>query len=99
MKFILLIYINKMNTRTKSVKFVKFNSNTEYTTYSSSEYDRHSVEHVVFLKAHNKISDQEMNQIYILLDIYKLYEMKVHKDSFKNNMYHFFKLKSKSLLK
>ena len=75
-----------MNIGTKSVKF---NSNhIEYITYSSAEYDRHSIKHVVYLKAQKKISDQEMNQIYILLDIYKLYEMDVHKDSFQNNMYH-----------
>lgn len=70
-------------------KKIVFNNNIEiFTTYSSNEYDRSCIDHVLYRKAYQRISDKEMDNIYILLDIYKLYEMKVHKNSFSNNLYH-----------
>lgn len=73
----------------KQKKSVKFNNDiTEYITYSKDEYLRHSIDHILYRRSYQKVSDQEWNNMYIMLDIYKLYEMSVHKDSFKNNLYH-----------
>ena len=70
-------------------KTVKFNNDIiEHITYSYKEYDRSTIDHVLYRRSYNQISDQELNNIYIVLDIYKLYDMSVHKDSFKNNKYH-----------
>ena len=41
----------------------------------------------------NKLFDSEFNDIYMTLDLYKLYQMPIHIDSLKYNSYHFFKLK------
>jgi len=72
------------------MKNVRFNldNNIVYITYSKDEYDRSSIDHVLYRRAYRRISDQEMNAIYVNLDLYKLYEMPVHKSSFKNNSYH-----------
>lgn len=59
-----------------------------FITYSKDVYDRHSIDHVLYRRVYQRVSDQEWNNIYIMLDIYKLYEMNVHKDAFKNNQYH-----------
>lgn len=76
-------------------KSVRFNNNViEYITYSYHEYDRSSIDHVLYRKSHNKLSDQDLNNIYTLLDIYKLYEMDFHKDAYKNNHYHSIQLKN-----
>lgn len=64
------------------------NTPTIFITYSKDEYSRDPIDHVLYRKAYKKISDQEINNIYICLDIYKLYEMSVHKDAYKNNHYH-----------
>jgi len=63
-----------------------------FTTFSSDEYDRTSIDHVLYRKAYNRVSDEEWNNMYITLDLYKLYDMKTHKDSFHNNLYHAKKL-------
>lgn len=71
------------------MKFVKFNDNiTEYITYSNAEYDRSVIDHVLYRKAYKRISEDEYNNIFALLDIYKLYVMPVHNLSLKNNQYH-----------
>ena len=71
------------------MKKVYFSDNvTVYNTFSKDEYSRESIDHVLYRKSYNRISNQEMNDIYTMLDIYKLYEMSVHKDSFHNNLYH-----------
>jgi len=62
--------------------------NQTYITYSSQEYDRTSIDHVLYRKAYNRISLDEMNAIYVNLDLFKLYEMNVHKMSLGNNHYH-----------
>lgn len=71
----------------KTVNF-DLNQNVIYITYSRQEYDRSSIDHVLYRRAYRRISDEEMNAIYVNLDLYKLYEMPVHKSSFKNNLYH-----------
>lgn len=75
----------------KNVNF-DLGNNIVYITYSRQEYDRSSIDHVLYRRAYRRISDEEMNAIYINLDLYKLYEMPVHKSSFKNNLYHIKKL-------
>jgi hypothetical protein len=71
----------------KNIQF-DLNKNRVYITYSREEYDRSSIDHVLYRRAYRRISDDEMNSIYVNLDLYKLYEMPVHKTSFKNNSYH-----------
>jgi len=70
-------------------KKVSFNllNNEIYKTYSSEEYDRGQIDHVIYRKSYNRISNDDLNIIFITLDIYKLYEMVVHKESLKNNSY------------
>ena len=75
----------------KTVNF-DLNKNEEFITYSHTEYDRTCIDHVLYRRAYRRISDEEMNAIYVNLDLYKLYEMTVHKSSFKNNLYHIKKL-------
>lgn len=73
----------------KIKKSVSFNEEViEFPTYSADEYLRHSINHVIYRRARNEISDQELQNIYITLDLYKLYDMPVHIDSSKNNLYH-----------
>lgn len=76
---------------TKNTQF-DLDKNKVYITYSREEYDRSSIDHVLYRKAYRRISDDEMNSIYVNLDLYKLYEMPVHKSSFKNNSYYIKKL-------
>lgn len=74
-----------MNSR----RSVKFNDViTEHTTYSKDEYSRETIDSILQKRSYQRVSDQEWINIYTCLDIYKLYEMNVHKDSFKNNQYH-----------
>jgi hypothetical protein len=76
---------------TKNVSF-ELDKNIIYLTYSREEYDRSSIDHVLYRRAYKRITDEEMKAIYVNLDLYKLYEMPVHKSSFKNNSYHIKKL-------
>lgn len=66
--------------------------NQIYMTYSSQEYDRTSIDHVLYRKSYNRISLDEMNTIYVNLDLFKLYEMNVHEMSLCNNHYHIKKI-------
>lgn len=69
-------------------KNVSFNLNdTIFTTYSPKDYDRFQIDSVLYRKNYNRISDDEWRTIFINLDLYKLYEMRVHKDSLNNNSY------------
>lgn len=69
-------------------KSVSFNlSNETFVTYSSQEYDRFQIDSVLYRKNYNRISEEEWRSIFINLDLYKLYEMRVHKDSLTNNSY------------
>jgi hypothetical protein len=75
------------------MKRVKFSNNIiEYTTYCNEEYDRLCIDHVLYRRAYKQISDEEMQAIYVNLDLYKLYEMKVHENSIQNNKYHIKKI-------
>lgn len=78
----------------KNLKSVIFNLDKNETreTYSGDEYDRIQIDSLLYRRGYNKVSDEEWNNVYITLDIYKLYEMKTHKDSFHNNLYHAKKL-------
>lgn len=70
-------------------KVVKFNmdSNITYDTYDGDEYDRSQIDSILYLKAYNKVSIEEWNNVHVTLDLYKLYEMPIHKDSLHNNQY------------
>ena len=71
-----------------SKKTVSFNENIEiHETYNSDEYDRQVIDYVLYRKAYNKITNEEFNAIFVNLDLYKLYEMLIHKDSLHNNSY------------
>lgn len=59
-----------------------------YPTYSNDEYPRNSIDSIIYRKSYNKVSESEWNIIFITLDLYKIYEMIVHKDSLCNNSYH-----------
>ena len=75
------------------IKKVTFaDSNKIFTTFSSDEYDRSCIDYVLYRRSYNRVSDEEWNNMYITLDLYKLYDMKTHKDSFHNNLYHAKKL-------
>lgn len=71
-------------------KQVNFNleKNETFYTHSNNEYDRLSIDHVLYRRAYQRISDEEINAIYVNLDLYKLYEMTVHSNSIHNNSYH-----------
>lgn len=71
------------------MKKVQFNNNIKINnTYSYNEYDRSCIDHVLYRRTFNKITDSEFRNIYITLDIYKLYDMPVHTQSLKNNSYY-----------
>lgn len=83
------------------MKTVNFNldNNKIYTTYSKFNdqedyYDRSSIDHVLYRKIFNRITDIELRDIYIQLDLYKLYQMPIHINSIKNTMYHVCNLSS-----
>lgn len=60
-------------------KKVTFNDNIiTYTTYSSSEYDRFSIDSILYQRCHKRISDQEWNIMLQELFLYKTFEMTVH---------------------
>lgn len=71
------------------VRRVLFNSIIQtFPTYSYKDYDRTSIDHVLYRRAHRRISDEEMNKIFICLDLYKLYEMPIHNQSIHNIQFH-----------
>jgi hypothetical protein len=75
-------------------KNVSFNlNNTTFSTYSHKDYDRFQIDSVLYRKGYNRISEEEWRSIFINLDLYKLYEMRVHKDSLNNNSYSAKKIK------
>ena len=58
--------------------------NCYYDTYSPDEYDRHSIDSVLYRKSLNKISNKEWDEAINDLTRFKLYEMVVHKQSVLN---------------
>jgi hypothetical protein len=78
-----------MNTKWNVKKTVTFNNNViEHITYSPREYDRSQIDSILYRRGYQRVSDQEWNSVHIILDIYKMFEMNVHKDAYKNNQYH-----------
>lgn len=76
------------------VKKVSFDlsKNEILPTYSGTVYDRGQIDSILYMKSYRRISDEEWSNMYIKLDLYKMYEMPVAKDSIKNNWYHFKKI-------
>jgi hypothetical protein len=76
---------------------VTFNldKNQTFTTYSHDEYSRDPIEHVLYRRNYKGMSDGEFYAIYVNLDLYKLYDMIVHKNSIKNTLLHVKKLNIK----
>ena len=72
------------------MKKVLFNleNNQIFDTYNSNEYDRFQIDSVLYRRNYKRVSDQEWFNIYVILDLYKLYDMPVHQDSINNNFYH-----------
>lgn len=64
-------------------KKVTFNESKNETrdTYNKEEYDRGTIDHVLYRKAYNRITQKEFQDIYFDLEKFKLFEMVVHKDS------------------
>ncbi len=75
----------------KIQKTVRFNdsNNLVLKTYSSDEYDRSTINSILKYKLQNKITNEEWIKVFITLDLYKLYDMVVHRDSISNNLYFF----------
>ena len=70
------------------MKKVRFSDKINiFSTYSSDEYSRIPIDHLLYRRAYNRVSDLEWNDVLVKLDLYKLYEMPVHPDSFLNNNY------------
>jgi hypothetical protein len=70
----------------KRVQF-DLGQNETFVTHTRSEYDRSQIDHVLYRKSYNRVSEHEMKMILISLDLYKLYEMPVSKESLHNNSY------------
>lgn len=65
---------------TKRVNF-NIESNEVYMTYSIDEYDRYTIDHVLYRKCYNKLPKNYIENMYTRLYNYINYEMVVHKDS------------------
>ena len=64
----------------KPKKHCTFNDgiNIIYETYSSEEYDRHSIDSILYQKLYNRISDYEWLLLVSELNTYKKKEMIIH---------------------
>lgn len=72
------------------MKRVLFNlaNNEIFDTYTKNEYSRHPIDSILYRRNWQRVTDKEWNNIYVTLDLYKLYNMPVHQDSIQNNLYH-----------
>lgn len=72
------------------MKHVTFNLeyNTEYDAYSSCEYDRIPIPSILYLKYSKKLSDEEWYSELEKINIFKKYEMIIHKSSICNTKLH-----------
>ena len=72
------------------MKQVSFNldNNKTYTTYSHKEYNRYQIDSILYQKAYNRIKFEEWQRIWLELNLFKIDEMIVHKDSLKNTRLH-----------
>lgn len=69
-----------------TIKKVKFNDNSViYKTYSFNEYDRGSIDSILYQKCYQKISEKEWFDILKELSDYKRFEMIVHINNLVNN--------------
>lgn len=58
--------------------------NKEYTTYTNKEYDRCTIDSILYQKCYQRVSSEEWINIFIILNNYKCTEMEIHKDSINN---------------
>ena len=70
----------------------KLENNEIFNTYTKEEYDRFQIDSVLYRRNYQRVPDQEWNNIYVVLDLYKLYDMPVHQESVQNNLYHLKKI-------
>lgn len=72
------IYISKP-------KQVRFSETVEIKyTYSREVYDRSIIDSAMVLKSRRQLNDFEWRRIFIELNQFKIYEMRIHPDSKKN---------------
>ena len=62
--------------------------NIVHETFSSLEYDRHSIDSILYQKAYNRISHSEWMKVFVDLNNYKKYEMVVHEKSLQYINFH-----------
>lgn len=55
-----------------------------YTTYSPDEYDRHTIDSILYKKCFKRISNEEWNNVLKNLNNFKIEDMIVHKSSLFN---------------
>lgn len=61
------------------LKKVRFNDNLYiYATYSSSEYNRLSIDSILYRRSYKRVSDEEWKNMIEELLFFKNYEMIVH---------------------
>jgi len=72
------------------MKSVQFNLDNTifYDTYSSEEYDRYPIDSILYLKCYNKVSDFDWTNMLENLNLFKICEMIVHKNSLNNTRIH-----------
>ena len=72
------------------MKSVQFNLDNTifYDTYSSEEYDRYPIDSILYLKCYNKVSDFDWINMLENLNLFKICEMIVHKNSLNNTRIH-----------
>lgn len=59
-------------------------NNKEYITYTNKEYDRCTIDSILYQKCYQRVSSEEWINIFIILNNYKCTEMEIHKDSINN---------------
>jgi hypothetical protein len=72
------------------MKSVQFNlDNTIFCyTYSNEEYDRYPIDSIMYLRCYNKVSDFDWINMLENLNLFKICEMIVHKNSLNNTRIH-----------
>ncbi len=71
----------------KSVSFSDIT--TVYDTYSNDEYPRNCIDSAIYKFSYRRITNSQWNSIFVTLDLYKLYEMKIQNNIINNKIYHF----------
>ncbi len=72
------------------MKSVQFNLDNTifYDAYSNEEYDRYPIDSILYLKCYNKVSDFDWIEMLENLNLFKICEMIVHKNSLNNTRIH-----------